>query len=78
VSARAEIEGFFAELAGARMSRGDIEFVAGWIAEDEDPDAVEYCDRICTVIRRDDLSLKERFARLRPVLAALIKVLERS
>jgi hypothetical protein len=42
------------------------------------PDAVEYCDRICAVIRRNDLNLKECRSRLRSIIKELVEVLERS
>jgi len=76
MGAREEIEGFLAELAGNPATARQVEPLLQWLHNSDDPAAIQFCDAVCAVIRRKELSVRERANELRPILIRLLDLLE--
>ena len=76
LGARDEIESFLAELAGNPTTAGQVAPLLQWLHNSDDPAAIQFCDAVCAVIRRKELSVRERANELRPILIRLLDLLE--
>ena len=76
MGAREEIEGFLTELAGNPATTGQVEPLLQWLHNSDDPAAIQFCDAVSAVIRRKELSIRERANELRPILIRLLDLLE--
>ena len=76
MGAREEIESFLAELAGNPTTAGQVAPLLQWLHNSDDPAAIQFCDAVCAVIRRKELSVRERANELRPILIRLLDLLE--
>ena len=76
MGAREEIESFLAELAGNPTTAGQVAPLLQWLHNSDDLAAIQFCDAVCAVIRRKELSVRERANELRPILIRLLDLLE--
>ena len=72
MSVQSDIEAFLAELRAEGAITEPAEPLMRWLYSSDHPAAIKFCDAICAVIRRKELTLRERAAELRPILMKLL------
>jgi len=76
MDAREEIASFLTDFAGERALIEPIEPFMDWLQGSDEPAAIEFCDAVCAVLRRKDLSVQQRADELRPIIMRLLKLLK--